>query len=262
MKKALKIMLAVMVVALVVSFAWAQSSGSTPAKTSQSPAATGVTPGKGAPPPQRPMMMQGSKMKEVMDKYKNDKEFQGMIQEIKEIRKDQRKKVMELRKEGKRPDREQIMKLRDEEKIKLDAIEKKYGAKYPDFFKVTGEIRKERMERMKNDPKFGKMKGKMGKDDPNRAKLVESMKKYKDDPDFKKMIEERRAASLSLRQYRNQMKAEGKKMEPEELSKRVKAHQDQMSAIEKKYGAKFPDYFKAVKEIEKTSGPHHMMKME
>ena len=243
----------------------------------------------------------GKKMKAAMEKYKNDPLFQQLLQEERKIRQDagsSRKNKMDeqnakitkindkyqpkidaaktetekqaLRKEmqGQISTMMQAYKKeanakRIEMQTKNSELEKKYGAKFPDYFTAKNEMIREMQGRMKkggnsgnkngsksgNKPgsKSGGMGQGQGGNDPNRQKMMSISRKYQNDPDFKKMTEEVRAARDDMR---SQMENVGENRS--ERRRLMQNFQAKMQDIEKRYGSKFPDYFKALEEMRKN----------
>lgn len=233
----------------------------------------------------------GKKMQAAMAKYKNDPVFQQMIQEEQKYRQEagasrkktmdeQNAKIIKITDEykpkidaAKTENEKKALKLEMQGKINTmmqsykkesDAkrkeiitrnieLEKKYGAKFPDYFSAKKEMLKEMQSGMNSGGKggqqgsFAKQGGSgqgAGGNDSSRQKMMSIMQKYQNDPDFKKMTEEVRKARDDMR---SQMDNVG-----ENRSERMRIMQNfraKMDDIEKAYSSKFPDYFKALEEM-------------
>ncbi len=234
----------------------------------------------------------GKKMVAAIEKYKNDPLFQQLMQEEKKNRDDanaSRKKTMDEQNakinkinneyqpkidaakteaEKKALQQEMQKKIGDmmqsykkgvdakrkEMQLKNSQLEKKYGAKFPDYFTAKNEMIKEMQGKMNSRGNSAGKPGGMGQgqgqgmgqggNDPNRQKMMSIAQKYQNNPDFKKMTEEVRKARDDMR---SQMENAG-----ENRSEKMRIMQNfraKMEDIEKRYGSKFPDYFEALKEM-------------
>lgn len=243
---------------------------------------------------QLPNTEAGRKMKAAMEKYKNDPLFQQMMKEERKFREDAgssrkntmneqnakiakinneyqpkidaakteaEKKALKQEMQGKISTMMQSYRKEADTKIKEiqsfnSQMEKKYGAKFPDYFAAKKEMLKEMRGKMKMGGNSGSKPGGMGQgqgqvqgmgqggNDPNRQKMNSITQKYKNDPDFKKMTDE---VNKARDEMRSQMENVGENRS--ERRRLMQNFQAKMQDIEKRYGSKFPDYFKALEEM-------------
>jgi hypothetical protein len=139
---------------------------------------------------------------------------------------------------------------RQESQEKNKYLEKKYGAKFPDYFTAKNEMIMDMQKGMNKSGKGGQQGGfgqGQGSSDPNRQKMMNINQKYKNDPDFKKMTDE---ITKARDEMRSQMQNAGQN--PSERRRIMQNFQAKMQEMEKQYGSKFPDYFKALEEMRKN----------
>lgn len=180
------------------------------------------------------------KMQEVMKKYEDDPDFKKMMEEIRSARssmRGMRRGRKRTGSRGSRPNPGEMRKKRQEMKQKMEAIEAKYGSKFPDFFSTAKEIRKSRME-------------KHFKKNPGMKKMFEARQKYQSDPDFQKMTNELRSIRQEMRKEMQSMRSSGmKNTDRTERMNKMNEFRAKFDAVKAKYQSKFPDFFEAIEEL-------------
>ncbi len=173
-------------------------------------------------------------MRQIMEKYRDNAEFQTMLGEIREIRLDHRRQMEKLRSSGEEIDAETRNAHFAGLKEKLSDVRARYESKFPDFFAEAGKMLKmgrARFMEMKETPEF--------------QQLQKVREKYQDNPDFIAMEKEIR--TLRHEQAKKMPPMDGMKsgFNWQEIKARRQANQEKMQEIETKYQDRFPDYFEA-----------------
>ena len=224
MKSIKRILLTITLILLAATVAWAQDFEGPPGGGPGGPGNRGRDGDRG-------------QMRQIMQKYKNDPDFQKMLSELKAIRDEQRQKRESMQNSGTRPDRETMKANMQQMKTKMDAVKAKYNSKFPDFFKEIEKQHKRRQRRrqqMRNDPSF--------------KKLQSAMKKYENDPEFQAMQKEIRSLHQQQRRNRNRNRG-GNNGNHQQRGAGNQEFRQKMEDIEAKYQSKFPDFFQAAKEM-------------
>ena len=232
----------------------------------------------------------GKKLRAAIDKYRDDPDFQKLMQEERKMRQEMRgsrdndkkqidaikseyqkkidaattqaekdrlkkemqQKIRAIMQQG----RSQAQSKRKEMEKKSAALEKKYGSKFPDFFTAKKELQKYIESQMKNRKgnfnKSGSMGG-PGQGGPGQGG---------NDPDRQKLMSivqkykddpDFKKMQSEIRTARDSMRSKMQNSgdDPSQRRKAMQEFQSKMQEIEKKYGSKFPDYFEAVREMMK-----------